>query len=104
MPCSVDRPHSHADMDALTAILSQSKEFVAKSDDSDWSHMDTRDILTSLDAGLFAIAAGTKLDTDDLVLLFSPTGPLQETAMGNGWHDEYVELSLRFDNVISDWQ
>ena len=29
-----------------------------------------------------------------------PTGALQETAMDNNWHDEYMNLSTRFDALI----
>ena len=32
-------------------------------------------------------------------VLFAPTGPAQEIAMNNGWHDAYMKLSSEFDRL-----
>ena len=101
---SFREPPSRSDVDTLRAILSRCSELIAESNDSDWSCMDTVDILKSLDAGLSALTDDGIPDVNELGLLFAPTGALQETAMSNGWSDEYLELSSRFDNTISKWR
>ena len=88
----------------LRTILERTRELLGSSSDSDWSCMDVPDILRSVDAGLAALADDSTLDTNELVLLFLPTGPLQETAMSNGWSDEYLALSERFDAAIPKWR
>ena len=30
---------------------------------------------------------------------FAPTGPIQEIAMANGWHDEYLRLAEAYDEA-----
>jgi hypothetical protein len=30
---------------------------------------------------------------------FAPTGPIQEIAISNGWHDSYMELSAEYDEL-----
>jgi hypothetical protein len=32
-------------------------------------------------------------------ILFAPTGPIQEIAMANKWHDSYLMLSSEFDRL-----
>jgi len=32
-------------------------------------------------------------------ILFAPTGPAQEIAMSNGWHDAYLKLAAQFDDL-----
>ena len=33
------------------------------------------------------------------LLLYLPTGPLQEIAISNGWHDRYLFLSEKYDHL-----
>ena len=32
-------------------------------------------------------------------ILFAPTGPIQEIAISNGWHDPYMKLAEEFDKL-----
>jgi hypothetical protein len=41
-----------------------------------------------------------KVDNDILKVEFAPTSTIQEIAMSNGWHDEYLKLSTKFDKEI----
>lgn len=33
-------------------------------------------------------------------LLFAPTGALREDSLGNGWGEEYIEPSSRFERAV----
>ena len=35
-----------------------------------------------------------------LVMLFMPTGPLQELSIDSGWGEAFIDLSTRFDEII----
>lgn len=37
----------------------------------------------------------------ELEILFAPTGSLQEISIDNGWGNKFVELSSRFNDIIS---
>ena len=37
---------------------------------------------------------------EDLLILFAPTGSLQEISISSGWSDEYMKLASRFDKII----
>ena len=37
---------------------------------------------------------------DDLMLLFAPTGSVQEISISSGWPDEFLALAARFDRAI----
>ena len=95
---------SDDDVNALIETLSRCKECVATSHESAWSSMDAPEIQSILDTGLSALESGRKPNIRALTFLFLPTGPLQETAMDNGWAEEYLELSSRFDDLIAKWR
>ncbi len=44
---------------------------------------------------------GERIDKEYLKALFAPTAPIQECAMANDWSDEYLELSTKFDQLIT---
>lgn len=46
------------------------------------------------------VEVGEIIDRQMLVAYFAPTSVLQECAMANGWHDEYISLSSRFDALV----
>lgn len=54
-----------------------------------------------LDRGILAVELGNELNRDELKLLFAPTGDLQETSIANGWAEEYLSLSAKFDDLIA---
>lgn len=35
---------------------------------------------------------------------FLPTGPVQEIAMANGWHDDYMRLAKLYDELQGRWR
>jgi hypothetical protein len=62
--------------------------------------MQASEIVEVLDHAIESLVLGTELDRAELVLLFAPTGALQETSMANSWSGEYLVLSSQFDRLI----
>lgn len=87
---------------ALLKILRRVRELVARSEDSDWSCMDAKDILERLDHSIRRLEQFLAVDVDELRFLFVVTGPLQETSMSNGWSDEFLVLAEYFDEIIGE--
>ena len=85
---------------SLIGVLSQCRQLSKASQDAAWSATGISEIIGVLDRGIEAIERGTELNRDELKLLFAPTGDLQETAIANGWPEEYLLLSARFDELI----
>jgi hypothetical protein len=85
---------------SLSAVLTRCRELSQTSQDAVWSSTSVAEILAILDRGLEALRSGAVLNRDELKLLFAPTGALQETAMSNGWSDEYLLLAAEFDRLI----
>jgi hypothetical protein len=81
----------------LREVLARIKELVDRSTESDWTPFTPAEISADLGAAISRLDDGEEVDTRHLVMLFAPTGPIQETAMGAGWADEYLKLSSEFD-------
>ena len=45
------------------------------------------------------IRTGEKVDYSELKKLFTPTGPIQELSIENGWGQSFIELANRFDSA-----
>jgi hypothetical protein len=84
----------------LVDVLTRCREFCKASHDAAWSTRSIAEIAGVLDRAIEASERGTKLNYDELKVLFAPTGDLQETAIANGWAEEYLLLSARFDDLI----
>jgi hypothetical protein len=87
-------------MNALKSILERTIELLAKSEASDWTTFTPEEVAQDLARASRAIETGTTIDKDKLAMHFTPTGPLQEIAMSNGWADEYLKLAEEFDQKI----
>ena len=85
---------------SLISVLKRCRELTKASQDSDWAAMSVSEILVVLDRGISATESGKELNHDELTLLFGPTGSLQETSIVNGWGDEFLSLSTKFDDLI----
>jgi len=42
------------------------------------------------------------LPTQEIQILFAPTGCICETALDNGWGDEYFAIANRIDSIIAE--
>ena len=77
-------------MDVRAALARPDNNF----DRSTWPDAETA--LAELDASVDRLRAGGPV-TAGLVILFAPTGPVQEVALSSGWGDEFLVLAGRFD-------
>ncbi|HRE84574.1 MAG TPA: hypothetical protein PLN52_26265 [Opitutaceae bacterium] len=83
----------------LREVLVRIKELVDGSAESDWTPFTPAEISADLDVAISRLDKGNAVDVAHLAMLFAPTGPIQETAMGAGWADEYLKLSSEFDSL-----
>ena len=88
----------------LPEALERTCELLERSVDSDWSAEGASQIREKLMAILSNVRAGKPFDRDELVLQFLPTSFVQETAMANGWSDEYLALSEVIDRATEKRQ
>jgi hypothetical protein len=78
-------------MDILQA-LTRAKKLVDSSEDSAWSHLTTAQISQRIQYAIDTIEDGGKADVQELLLLFAPTGAIQDTSIDIGWG---YELAVR---------
>jgi hypothetical protein len=97
------KPPSAEDVRTLIEILRCCREFVEKSEDSPWSHMEAPEIDCVIANAIERLEQDSAIDHFQLRMIFGPTGPLQETSMSNGWSDEYLALAAKFDHAIQPW-
>lgn len=92
--------HKPADRQVLVAVLSECLAHTRRSTDGLDAGLGTTEIAKSLQRAVVRLEKGKRIDRLQLELLFAPTGDLQETSIDNGWDDEFLELSARFDRAI----
>ena len=86
----------------LIDIIKKEKEKVTDDSDMVWIHYDNvKQLRDELDATVHNLKFGDTCSLEELKMLFLPTATLQEHAICNGWSDEYLTLSAKFDNLYS---
>ena len=68
-------------------------ELLEDSEDSDWSNFTAIEIKEILQGELYKIENNQEFDKLELAVLFAVTGNVQETAMRNDWHAEYLKIA-----------
>lgn len=84
--------------DELLEILMKVRELLARPDaDFSWSSWsDADEALEEIDGIIRRVEYGL---FPEMVVLFAPTGPIQEVSLSSGWGDEFIKLAERFDEV-----
>ena len=85
----------------LAAALARTCTLLEDSSDSDWSNQSAAEIRETLESILDAVRAEKPYDREELVVQFMATGSVQETAMWNGWSDEYMALAEVVDRATA---
>jgi hypothetical protein len=63
-----------------------------------WSRFkDVEETLEYLDSCVESLRQENESALDDLMLLFAPTGSLQEISISSGWGNEFIEILSKFD-------
>jgi hypothetical protein len=84
----------------LLEVLKRCCELSKASQDAVYSSRSISEIVAVLEGAIETIERGAELNRGELKLLFAPTGALQETSLENGWAEEYLSLSAKFDGLI----
>lgn len=80
-------------MQKLILAIEKTIQLLDQSEDSDWSSLTAVEIKKLLEAELQKIRNQQEFDKTELNVLFAPTGNIQETAMWNEWHKEYLKIA-----------
>jgi hypothetical protein len=90
-----------ADVSELIEIVTQVRERIAvDGGDFMWTRWRTREeALADIDDDLRRLEAGELPPL--LAGLFAPTASVQEHSLSNGWGEEFIALSARFDRAFA---
>ena len=84
----------------MLAILGATRAFVALSQREGWPVESPTDCTAVLDGMLASIINPDKYDPPEYSSIqFTVTGPIQEIAISNGWHDVYLRLAEEYDKL-----
>jgi hypothetical protein len=82
----------------LVSVLSTTKELLLRSAREGWPDEDPTQVAQELDEIISHVLRPDSCPVPKHALIdFAPTGPVQEIAMANGWHDAYLVLSEEYD-------
>jgi hypothetical protein len=84
----------------MLAILGATRALVAQSPHEGWPDEAPPECVAVLDGMMASLINPKKYSPPDYACIqFAPTGPIQEIAMSNGWHDAYMTLSTEYDRL-----
>lgn len=67
----------------------------------DWAgYRDQAELLEDLRDHVRRLHAGDTSGLSELRVLFLPSGPLQDIAIDSGWHNKFMTLASRFDELF----
>jgi len=81
----------------LVSAIKRTTKLLDQSEDSDWSSLSAEEIKQILEQELNNIAQNKGFNKVELAVLYAPTGAIQETAMVNGWDEEYLKIAEIID-------
>lgn len=86
----------------LVGVLLETRKFLERPGNNfDWSPWDDAvGALKEIDRRIAQLRAKELPERIDLVVLFAPTGPVQEVSLSSGWGDEFLTLANRADSAI----
>lgn len=85
----------------LADVLTAARDLALRSRQHGWPDEDPSEAVRVLDRMLAHLDDRSRPAPPFACIQFAPTGPLQEIAMANGWHDAYLELADRFDRLAA---
>ncbi len=87
----------------LIRVLRDTRSLLALPDNdflwSSWKNAEAA--LRDIDDFIEKIKSGVKFNEKDLVVLFAPTGPIQEVSLSSGWGERFLALAHRFDIALA---
>ncbi len=85
---------------ALSNVLLEVRRLLLQSKDSVWTYYTVSDMLAFVDEQNASLEDSQTYRKTDLELFFAPTGALQDTAIDNGWGDQFLHLSAKVGQLI----
>jgi hypothetical protein len=87
----------------MLAVLGAARALVVQSKSDGWPDETPSECATVLDQMMaHAIDPEGNPCPPYAGIQFAPTGPIQEIAISNGWHDSYMELSEAYDGLVKE--
>jgi len=85
-------------------VLKKTKAIIKNTTiDVAWSQFESEEeVIEALDEQMEKLISHDFSTIWDLILLFAPTGSLQEISISSGWGDEYLTLAFEFDTAINE--
>jgi hypothetical protein len=84
------------EIESVVLVLEKTILFLRQSDSSSYAHFSVEELIVQLEHELNQIKNFNLIDLDRLCCLFGPTSSLQDTAIDNGWGNEFLELAKDF--------
>jgi len=87
----------------MLAVLGATRALVMQSEHEGWPDEQPRECATILDQMMAHVIRPASNPCPPYAgIQFAPTGPIQEIAISNGWHDSYMELSAQYDALAKE--
>lgn len=85
-------------------IFQRARDLVAlPQNDFAWSSWpDAGAALAEIDGIVAQLQRGETPSEAQMILIFAPTGRMQELSMSSGWGNRFLQLATEFDNAIGD--
>lgn len=92
----------YKDFQNVADILIRIKSYLSSESDVIWAGQDNADeFIEGLNKDIQHIQNCSFIVLSDIYAKFLPTGTYQEISISNGWGNEYIILSLRFEKIHS---
>jgi hypothetical protein len=85
---------------SLVTALERTCTLLDRSEESVWSPLTPAEVADNLRKTIRGLVRGEAVNYLTLRVEFAPTSTIQEIAMANGWHDEYMELASVVDSHV----
>lgn len=89
-------------MDDLLLVLVITKELLSQPENafawSDWRDGD--EATAEIDKWIEKVENGHRFDPYQLIMLFAPTGNIQEVSVSSGWGEDFLKVAEDFDRAI----
>ena len=87
----------------MLAVLGATRALVVQSEREGWPDEQPNECATVLDQMMAHTINPAKISCPPYACIqFAPTGPIQEIAISNGWHDSHMELSAQYDELAKE--
>jgi hypothetical protein len=90
----------YKDFQNVAGILIRIKSYLSPDSDMIWAGQDNADgFIEGLNKDIQHIQNCSFIVLSDIYAKFLPTGTYQEISMSNGWGNEYINLSIKFEKI-----